>query len=200
MQTPPPQLILITPSARATNLKKVAASIRWPYVKHWYIVYDGRKPPPELQFSSNPKISEYIVTDKNSTAGNAQRNYVLDRFSQDPTLCADSYVYFLDDDNVIHPKLYELLDRIRPGHLYTFNQLRPPSVFPYVDLLQGNCVQVKKIDTAMYLIWGSMIGQHRWIHDRYDADGYFITAIFEENKDRWIWVDECMAYYNALTQ
>ena len=192
------KIILITPCARPENLKRVAESIRWPYVKHWYIVYDGRRPPRDLQFVDHLRVTETVVTNANSCAGNAQRNSVLDLFTQDPSLCSDAYVYFLDDDNVIHPKLYDLLDRASPGHLYTFNQVRPPDVFPFVEILPGNCVQVKKIDTAMYLVWGPMIGRHRWMVERYDADGYFIVGIFQENKEAWIWDDEIMAYYNHL--
>jgi hypothetical protein len=49
-------------------------------------------------------------------AGNGQRNYALTKITNPDTL-----LYYLDDDNIIHPDLYNLLDFI-DNTIYTFNQ------------------------------------------------------------------------------
>jgi hypothetical protein len=49
-------------------------------------------------------------------------------------------LYYLEDDDVIHPISYKLIDNIDNNKLYTFNQL---------NRLKGNNISVGHIDTAM---------------------------------------------------
>ena len=50
-------------------------------------------------------------------AGNGQRNYALTKITNPDTL-----LYYLDDDNTIHPDLYNLLDFLENNTIYSFNQ------------------------------------------------------------------------------
>jgi len=112
----------------------------------------------------------------------------------------NTFLYFLDDDNIIHPSLYELLDVIEPGKMYTFDQKRPDTVYPYKTLLTGDNVEVFNIDTAMFLIDFNLCIDTRWIIDKYNADGFYIKECYESNKNAWVYVNKTMAYYNALAQ
>lgn len=49
-------------------------------------------------------------------------------------------LYYLEDDDVIHPISYKLIDNIDNNKLYTFNQL---------NRLKGKNISVGRIDTAM---------------------------------------------------
>jgi hypothetical protein len=140
------------------------------------------------------KIKEYVYNDPESISGNAQRNYALDQITN-----KDTNIYFLDDDNIIHPDLYKLLDVIEENKIYTFNQKRPKDIYPYVDLLKGNNVDLFKIDTAMFLIDYRLCRNMNWIVDKYNADGYYIKECYEKNKDSHIYVDNELSYYNNLT-
>jgi hypothetical protein len=53
------KIIIITPSSRIDNLKKIEQSINFDYIDKWIIVYDGNK------IESNPFIFEKIKKLKN---------------------------------------------------------------------------------------------------------------------------------------
>lgn len=179
------KITIITPSYRIDNLLKIKNSINFDYVDEWIIVYDGNK------IQSNPclfkdfsnKIKEYINKDNGNT-GNPQRNYGISKvINQNTTL------YFLDDDNIIHPNLYNLLDLLDNTKFYTFNQ---------ENRLIGNNINVGSIDTAMALIPYKICNDIRWIIDRYDADGYYIKDCYNISLLNHIFVNNNLCYYNKL--
>ena len=175
------KITIITPCCRPTNLNNI--KINFDYVDEWIIVYDASKVKNfEKQFD-NPKISEYHFT-SSGISGNPQRNYGLTQVKNKET-----FIYFLDDDNMIHPQLYKLLDCIEPGKIYTFNQ---------ENRLLGNCIKLGYIDSAMFLIDYSLIKNLKWTIDRYDADGLFIISVYTSNPDKWVYVNDINCYYNKL--
>jgi hypothetical protein len=102
-------------------------------------VYDGSKifeNPNLFKNQENNKIKEYVCKDEGTT-GNPQRNYGLSKITN-----SNTSLYFLDDDNTVHPNLYRLLNII-DNKIYTFNQH---------NRLKGDNIEVFKIDTAMYII------------------------------------------------
>ena len=58
----------------------------------------------------------YIYT-CDCVAGNGQRNYSSTKITN-----SDTSLYYLADDNIIHPDLYNLLDFIDDHTIYSFNQ------------------------------------------------------------------------------
>ena len=111
----------------------------------------------------------------------------------------DTYLYYLDDDNVIHPHLYELLSTLEDNKVYTFDQQRPDNIFPFKTLLKGDNVALYNIDTAMMLIDYNLCRDIRWDAHKYNADGLYITECYEKNKNNWVYVDKTMAFYNPLS-
>ena len=61
-------------------------------------------------------------------SGNGQRNFALSKITNENTL-----LYYLDDDNIIHPNLYNLLNYIDNNTIYSFNQC---------NSIQGNNINV----------------------------------------------------------
>lgn len=201
------KITIITPSYRLNNLQRLKESINFDYVDEWLIVYDGSKikENPKLfendivnkqnKQNNNEKIREFVFTGtEEGISGNPQRNYALTQITKE-----DTYLYYLDDDNIIHPDFYKLLDVIEENKIYTFNQKRPIDVYPYVDLLKGNVIDLFKIDTAMFLIDYRLCKNISWILDKYNADGYYIKECYEKNKDSHIYVDNELSYYNKIT-
>ena len=181
------KITIITPSCRPSNLPKVKDSINFDYVDQWIIVYDGLKVHNNPnQFPDNPKIKEFIHTSE-GISGNPQRNYALDQLNEET-----GYLYFLDDDNIIHPDLYKLLDIVDDDKVYSFNQSRNGGV------LYGNKLELKSVDTAMVLIHNKLCNGLKWISNLYDADGHYIQNIYNNNKDKWMYVDNSLCYYNNL--
>lgn len=175
------KITIITPCCRPNKLTNM--EINFDYVDEWIIVYDASKVLNfEKQFD-NPKISEYHFT-SSGISGNPQRNYGLTQIKNKNT-----FVYFLDDDNLIHHDLYKLLNSIEPGKFYTFNQ---------ENGLSGNRIKLGYIDTAMFLIDYTLIKDTKWVIDRYDADCVFLSEIYSLNPDKWVYVNDINCYYNKL--
>jgi hypothetical protein len=188
------KITIITPSVRPDNLKIIEQSINFDYVDEWIIVYDQSKitENPNLFKGKNDKIKEYLYTGE-GISGNPQRNFALDMVQNE-----DTYLYFLDDDNMIHPHLYCLLNVLEPEKIYTFNQTRPDNVFPYKAHLTGDNVSVYNIDSAMFLGYYKLCKGIKWIPDKYNSDGLYISECYENNKDAWVFVNKTMAYYNKI--
>ena len=186
------KITIITPSIRAENLIKIHESIQWEYVAEWIIVYDGKKITENPQLFSSDKISEYVYSGE-GIIGNSQRNYALDHVKH-----KDSYIYFLDDDNLIHPDLFSIVNNLEENKIYTFNQTRPRDVFPFTDCLKGNKIEVFQIDSAMFLIDYNLCRHIRWNPYYYYSDGLFIMECYSAHKDKWIYIDKTLSYYNKL--
>lgn len=178
------KITIITPSYRTGNLRKIRDTIRFDYVDEWIIVYDGKKirTNPHL-FDGHDKIREYVFTGE-GISGNPQRNHALDLVSNQ-----DTSLYFLDDDNVIHPNLYSLLVILDNRRLYTFNQ---------ENRLKGGKFDVGRIDTAMAIIPYSLCRDVRWIPDKYKADGYYLQECHKKDRNAHVYINNDMCYYNKL--
>ena len=130
------------------------------------------------------KITE-LICKGDGCFGNDQRNYSLNHIKNKNT-----YIYYLDDDNIINPKLYSLIKIIRNNKIYTFNQ---------ENRLIGNKIEVNKIDTAMFLIDYNICKNIRWKSNIYSADFYYINDCLKNNYSKWVYVNESLCYYNKLS-
>ena len=183
------KITIITPSYRIKNLKKLYETINFDYVDEWIIVYDGSKITENPKLFNHEKIKEYIHKNDNSSFGNAQRNFALDNIKNDNT-----YLYYLDDDNLINPDLYKLLDIIDNDKMYTFNLIH----YPELILMKGNDINITKIDTAMILISYKLCKNIRWNLYEYSADFTYINQCYNENKENWIYIDNVLSYHNII--
>ena len=185
------KITIITPCIRPANLLKIKESINFDYVDEWIIVYDGKKISENPKLFTSDKIHEHVFSG-DGISGNPQRNYALDQIKN------QTYIYFLDDDNLIHPDLYLLVDTIEPTKIYTFNQERPPEEFPFTSNLKGNKLELQKIDSAMFLIDYTLCKDIRWLPYKYYSDGIFAMECYSMHKDKWVYVDKTLSYYNKL--
>jgi len=181
------KITLITPSYRIDNLLELHKSIRFEYIDEWIIVYDGSKiknNPNVFASHNNDKIKEYVYKGE-GISGNPQRNFALTKITNPNTL-----LYYLDDDNIIHPNLYRLLNIIDNSKMYSFNQHNG---------IKGDNVSIYHIDTAMVIIPYPLCKNVRWVIDKYEADGYYITECYNKNLGSHIFVDNGLCYYNKLS-
>jgi hypothetical protein len=180
------KLTIITPSYRINNLHEIKKSLNFNYIDEWIIVYDGSKiidNPRLFENQENNKIKEYVHTSY-GISGNPQRNYALTKITNHDTL-----LYYLDDDNILHPNIYRLLNIIDNNKIYTFNQSNG---------IKGNNIVVNWIDTAMCIIPYKLCKNEKWILDYYNADGYYITECYNKNKNLHVYLDNDLCYYNKL--
>ena len=179
-------LTIITPSCRQELLSKIKESIEFEKIDKWIIVYDTSKDRSYNKIFNHPKILETFC-DHSGVVGHPQRNYGL-------SLVENGHIYFLDDDNIIHPNFWSIVDKLNGNFFYTFNQLRNK----YGNVLKGDNVSVNNIDTAMFIVHKKHIKDIKWHEDRYNADGYFISDIFKANPESHKYINEIACYYNFL--
>jgi hypothetical protein len=211
------KLTIITPSYRINNLLQIKNSINFHYIDEWIIVYDGSKitENPNLfenkENKENNKIKEYLYKGE-GVYGNPQRNYALSKITNPNAL-----LYYLDDDNIIHSNLYRLLNIVVDNtKMYTFNQLRYQDdrlrlraeaehlksfvINPYNQYkkMKGNNININYIDSAMVIIPYSLCKDIKWILDKYEADGYYIKKCYKKCKDKHVFIDNYLCYYNKI--
>ena len=181
-------LTIITPCCRQANLKYLHASIDFDKIDKWIIVYDTSKDRSYTKLYKNtPKILE-VECNIVGAAGHPQRNFGM-------LFVNDGYIYFLDDDNIIHPNFWTIAQAADNEKFYTFSQLRDKKKGSVLD---GNTIKVGSIDTAMFLFHKRHVGSIRWIENLYEADGYFICAIDAANKGSHVFINSIACYYNYL--
>jgi hypothetical protein len=185
-------LTIITPCCRQGNLPHLFNSINFDKIHKWIIVYDTSN---ERNYSKlyeeHPKIQEYFCS--GGISGNPQRNFALD-------IVEDGFIYFLDDDNIIHPNFWAVVEQLDDNHFFTFDQIgNDYCKYHYgSDILEGNRVELFYIDTAMYILHKKFINDIRWKNELYNADGHFITDIYNNHKSSHKYINIVASYYNHL--
>ena len=182
------KITIITPCSRPENLPKLFDSIQFDLIDKWIIVYDDSRNRTYTRiYTSHPKIVETEFHD-NGISGNDQRNYGLNYVT-------GGSVYFLDDDNIVHPEFWKFLPTLHEEYMYSWDQINK-------DQGVNRCYPptVNGIDTAMFLIPYNLIGNTRWLKQHIFSDGIFVASIYEKNKSKYIYIPKVMAYYNYLKE
>jgi hypothetical protein len=173
-------LYIVTPCSRPKNLKFIGQHI--PPWATWVVMMDaaiGFKEP------TGAKVTHYS---KNTGSwGNPLRNEFLDLYQDQFT--QDDWVYFLDDDNIPHPKFNEQWSELHSldSSIVTWGQvgrLRPT-----------DNPKVGNIDTACFMFKPYHLPKLRFDME-YDADGRFAQEA--ARLGTLICVEAYLCYYNAL--
>lgn len=181
-------LTVITPCSRPWLLPAVLQSV--PRNAEWVVVLDSNdlyEVPAEVYSAPNARL----FTCAGGKWGNAQRTFGMSQANGE-------YLYFLDDDNIIHPRLIPLLEKL------TASGERP--VIVVNQALKSGELRLRATlpphpngtDTAQVLIPRELTLGHKWDTNMYEADGKFFGEIFNENKERFVVVNEVACYYNYL--
>jgi hypothetical protein len=188
-------LVVITPCCRPELLRYVYDSVRFSIVTRWIVVFDADHVPRArlpAALLDDSHVTLVAIQSNRSRYGNAQRCLALQlariMYPED-----DPFIYFLDDDNVIHPSFYDLFQRFmqRRGVFYTFDQQRA-----WLTCSGRSCVRVM-MDTAMICLPLSFCPV--WDPGAvYAEDYYFIQSVMKKYSDRHVYLNQVGAYYNAL--
>lgn len=184
------KITIITPCSRPENLLEINKSIDFEKIHEWIIVYDGNRINENLKKFSHPKIKEFIYKHERNDIlwGHPQRNFALEQIKDD-----DTFIYFLDDDNIIHPDFYKIIPILEKNKIYTFKQL----VVSQNKLNIGDVIAIGNIDTSQFLIYFPLCKGIKWCLE-YAADFHFINDCVQKNPNSHIFIDEIYAYYNYL--
>jgi hypothetical protein len=145
------------------------------------IVYDADKIP--NNFPSNCEV--YNIKVEGSKVGNAQRNLALD-------LINDGWIYFNDDDTIIHPKLWENIKDLNEDFISFMQECKDGSL-----RLEGRKIAVNYTDSHNFVVSRECIGDTRWEIDKYYADGIFAEECYKKAKTK-IYIPKVLSTYNSL--
>jgi hypothetical protein len=177
-------LNIITPCSRPENLIKISESINIPRSNYrWIVVFDSLYLPDKDLIPMNCEI--YTHKDEMSISGNAQRNFALN-------LIKEGYVYFNDDDTLIHVDLWENIKNLKNDFI-SFKQLNKNGTLR----LEGNNIKVCEIDSHNFIVENSIIYNNIFILNNYAADGLFAEACFKNSKS-YIYLNKELSIYNIL--
>ena len=194
------KIYIVTPCYRQQNLEAIRKSIDFSVIHKWYIVYDTSRGRQYIKIFRDPQIIELECSDF-GIAGHPQRNFAID-------IIEDGFIYFVDDDNIVHPDCWPLFRTLDRRCYYTWDQLRNPAgddtdwaLFTNEQgrVLKGNVLKLQRIDTAQIIFPKCLIGDLRWAPDNYKADGVFIESLNAKEPAAHVYIPQIMCYYNYIT-
>jgi hypothetical protein len=175
---------IITPCSRPENLSKISASINIPKENYrWIVVCDSTELPNENLIPKNCEI--YYHKDFSSISGNSQRNYALD-------LVEYGYVYFNDDDTLVHPELWENIKEL-DNDFISFMQVTTTGNLRLI----GNRIEVGGIDSHNFLVSKKLCGDSKFEKNLYHADGLFAEECYKKSKNP-SHLPKVLSIYNLL--
>lgn len=204
------KLHIITPTSRIQNLDLIYKSIS--QCKNyesdidvtWWIVLDQilYKEYKDIQhkyekLDNNLTVNVVLSNKENAIAGHAHRNIILNLLSILKN--KDQWVYFLDDDNLLHEKFYEFFANRKLIEHYDgiiFSQIHPNGQMRLTA--EEDKIKVCHVDTAMFLFNLAILDDLRFVETDYCADGIFIEELYKRHKKRFRVIPDILAYYNAV--
>lgn len=170
---------IITPCSRLENLPRMREFI--PNDVEWIVVVDGDSLG-DAPLANNVKY----WLESGGVFGSSQRNLGIEKATGD-------YVYFLDDDNVLHPALLPRMNDLKPDRMVMFNQVIRNGFERLTS--RYKVIEPCHCDTAQFFVPRDLIGDTRWAH-QYAADGIFFKELSE--KGDVMFLDENLCFYNYL--
>ena len=140
----------------------------------------------EIDITKVPNSCEYyFYKDSKSKFGNAQRNFALDKIQQ-------GYVYFNDDDTVIHPDLWTNIHNCS-GNFISFIQNNSHNTLR----LTGKSICIGDIDSHNFIVDINTIDNIRFNIAKYHADGEFAVMCYQQSKS-FTYIPKVLSIYNSL--
>jgi Glycosyl transferase family 2 len=194
-----PSLAVVTPCSRPDTLPALKASIepgRAYFDISWHVVFDANRVPPSVLSWAQGGDRVFSLGVEGSRVGNAQRNMALDNIE-------DGWVYFLDDDNLVHPELLPAMREAMEAHpvasAFVFPQIGGQN--QYTKEARREHLRADFIDIAQIFWRRRTIGHARFEPvNAYNADGLFVEQIgrLQSGFEGFVFVNQPLCYYNAV--
>jgi len=183
-------LNIITPCSRPENLHAISKSINIPKdCYRWIIVFDLDDFPPKELIPYNCEI--YLHKNNFSCVGHSQRNFAID-------LIENGCIYMNDDDTEIHSSLWDNIKNLTEDFI-SFGQNNKDNTLR----LAGSSIEIGYIDSHNFIVSKRLIGEDRWVVDRYDADGEFAKRMYNKCTSNntnftYKYISLVLSIYNSL--
>lgn len=193
---------IVTRCTRTGNLLKIKQSVfNSKFDIDWHILFDNSVLKDvsvdlltQLQ-SSNTFF--HFITGKEGDLLYPQSREIVKEFSE-------GFVYYLDDDNIIHENFYLELSKTIEQNLdkkvFIVGQFVDGKDFTGLQIREASPQHTKyqHVDMGQLIIHHSLFKQYDFIGD-YAADGYFIEKIYKERPELFFWENKVLTYYNFLS-
>lgn len=192
------ELHIVTPTTRSKEyLDRCYESIQQiKYNWKWFIVTNKNTYEHKIDIT-NYKHTTHIIQ-KRENKWNSLINEYLDNYE------GGQFVYFLDDDNLIHENFNTALEFIFDKNFESllFSQYGKIGDRPITRIIDENHLVVERVDQGQIIYKRNLIGNLRYWEDVYRGDGYFIMEYIlrlqKEGKASKIIINrEIFSYYNA---
>lgn len=189
-------LTLVTACMRPYNLTLMQESIN-PIPDNinliWLIVFDTSKVEPGPQeILDLPYVKYSVCPNTTASVGGVQKNHALTLIEGDP------WVYFLDDDTIMHPNFYSILSKVpedKRGVLMGMNRSKTGAS----PLIAGQ-IAAGHIDTGCFILKRSLIGKTK-LYDKTlcTEDFYLIRDCWSKDHRSFITINEEGSYFNQIS-
>ena len=191
------KLSIITPCSRPHNLPIIYNSILSLNTDNveWLVIFDSDEIDNRIMmYQENIPIRLFNIR-RGYGKGGTQRNYGLD-------YCSGDWIYYLDDDNLIHSELYnKILSYGKNENILLFNQFSPQNK-KRIKVFNTDIITIPGcIDTAQMVI-PKKYKNFRWFDEPetivYEETKYLNNIIKIVGIDNIRWVDRVYTFRNYL--
>lgn len=193
------KLNIITRCTRPHNLLKVKQSLlnKKCFQIKWWIIFDSSKiSSVDTEIISELYDSSYILDIKfmksiSGAYGNDLINLVLSEID------GEEWVYVLDDDNLLHPKIEDIFNYQIDKTIIVFNQYVGGKDFTKLDVRMAipENMKVQGVDSAQCIIQRKMLKNFP-LH--YTADGMVMEYLHTKFPNQFLYIDQILSTYNAI--
>lgn len=176
-------IYIVTPCSRPENLEIISKTI--PKKCKWIVLHE-----PHI---SIPRISNLLSIEcpKTGRVGADGRNYFIDNFSLED----DDWIYSLDDDNIVHPDMMDVLSKVLHHDV---------SMIHWGQLNKNNSIRLNPLDNIILDTIDAACFISKWKYNktvRYNTYAYNYDGLYAiecaKNGPR-IKLNTYLCYYNYL--
>lgn len=188
---------ILTPVSRPQNLHKIYEDL-CQYIGKikiiWYICYDASLLIDKFVALEDKKdlyIVQAVSPYKNAVGGHLHRNYILSNMKG---LNSNRFIYFLDDDNLLHPNFVDFVSNNELDlSVYMFSQVR----WTGNKIADLKTLKIGHVDTAQILC-RLYCFQDFEFPNIYEADGHWIMHLWNKYSGYFKMEKDIFTYYNKL--
>ena len=179
--------IIIPFSRKIINLDAIVNSINSTNIEIIIVTSNDREDEVKEWLPKDLNIKLYS-TNEDTISGNNYRNIGVSKATGD-------WIYFLDDDNILHPNFNDLLEFMdKDKDVIFFSQIFANQQIRLMPIT----IDIGGVDTAMFIVKKSVMDNHKWQEDAYTADGILAKELSEYNC-QYIYTPYCFYNYQQDT-
>jgi hypothetical protein len=195
---PKKYLNILTRCTRLENLEAIAECLayRTPNIEWWVLFYKGEAEAAKPYLDNIDYAEPWVFKSKIKRDDNKEA-FGIDLLNDLVEPNGEvTYIYVLDDDNLIHPDFLDTWGQIVPNKkAYVFNQALPNGD---TRIAAPENMEVGKVDMGQVVIHASLLKKNNYFSLGYTGDGITFEALHKSDPEEFEFINETVTYYNRL--